>query len=115
MAKRVIVEHVDDLDGTNDNVTTVRFTFDGTQYEIDLGSSNRRGLEEALAPYTDKARVVGGSRKKRSASGSGSSRSERERNTQVREWARSQGMQVGDKGKIPEAVSRRYELAHRSA
>jgi hypothetical protein len=107
MAQRVEIQFLDDLDGGKAD-TTVKFGVDGIQYEIDLSAKNADELTSALAPYIEVARRVGGSSRRR-ANGAVRSRPDL---SAVRAWARSQGLQISDRGRIPGEVLSRYEAAH---
>lgn len=54
-----ITKLIDDLDGSEDHVETVRFALAGKAYELDLSAANRQALEEALAPFIAAARTPG--------------------------------------------------------
>ena len=58
MAQRVTVVLEDDLTG-GPAEQTVRFAFDGTDYEIDLNAKNVVALHKQLAPYIEHARRAG--------------------------------------------------------
>ncbi|WP_294981886.1 Lsr2 family protein, partial [uncultured Microbacterium sp.] len=61
MARKIVHQLVDDLDGTVLEVgdgETVLFSLDGTAYEIDLTTDNAAALRDALAPYVAAARSV---------------------------------------------------------
>lgn len=104
MARRTIVELVDDMDGgTADE--TVSFGLDGVSYEIDLTAENASELREALGVWAEKARRVGGRRI------AGKSRSG-EDTAKIRAWAQSNGYSVGDRGRIPDEVRQAYKDAH---
>ena len=115
MAQQVNIVLVDDLDGS-EATETVSFALDGTNYEIDLSDKNAGALRDALAPYLAHARKVtggrrgpasGGGRKQQSGSGSlGPSP------RLVRDWARSNGYQVSDRGRVPADVIAAYEAAN---
>jgi hypothetical protein len=110
MAQKVNIVLVDDLDGT-EATETVSFGLDGTTYEIDLNDANAASLREALSGYVGHARKVsgGGRRTRRSSGGSSSSSS----NTKdVREWAKAQGMEVSERGRISADVQQAYDAAH---
>ena len=109
MAQKVNIVLVDDLDGT-EATETVSFGLDGTTYEIDLNDANAAALREALSGYVGHARkVTGGARRARRSNGSSGSSS----NTKdVREWARSQGMEVSERGRISADVQQAYDAAH---
>jgi hypothetical protein len=105
MAQRVNIVLVDDIDGS-DATETVSFGLDGTSYEIDLNDKHAAKLRDALATYVGHARKVGGGRRTRSsskASTGGASAKE------IREWARSNGFKVPDRGRIPADVREAFE------
>ncbi|WP_218054110.1 Lsr2 family protein [Microbacterium sp. 3J1] len=59
MARRRIVELIDDLDqSTIDEGGTVTFELNGTSYEIDLTNANQEKLRDALAPFIKAGRRV---------------------------------------------------------
>lgn len=108
MAQRVHVVLVDDIDGS-DAGETVTFGLDGSTYEIDLNEKNAAALREALAPYVGHARRSGGSRRaKKSAAAASSGPSAAE----VREWARENGWDVPDRGRVSADVRQAYDAAH---
>jgi len=107
MAQKVSIVLVDDLDGS-EATETVTFGLDGTTYEIDLNDGNAAGLREALSGYVGHARkVTGGSRRGRKSSAASSSNTK-----DVREWAKGQGMDVSERGRISADVQRAYDAAH---
>jgi hypothetical protein len=113
MAQKVNIVLVDDLDGS-EATETVTFGLDGTTYEIDLNDANAAALREALSGYVGHARKIsGGSRRGRRAGSSSSSSSSSSSNTKdVREWAKAQGMEVSERGRISAEVQRAYDAAH---
>ena len=110
MAQRVQVILEDDIDG-GDASETVTFGLDGVTYEIDLNEKNAAALRDALAPYTGAGRRVSG---RRSSSGTGSSRrsTSKAELTRIREWARANGYQVSDRGRISSEVREAYAKAN---
>lgn len=107
MAQKVNIVLVDDLDGTEAD-ETVTFGLDGTTYEIDLTDKNARALREALSGYVGHARKVSAGRR-----GSGRRTASSSSNTKaVREWAKSQGMAVSERGRISGEVQQAYDAAH---
>lgn len=115
MAKQTTVTLVDDLDGgTADE--QVEFSFEGKTYEIDLSARNVAKLRDALAPYVAAARRSTGRRRSSAvasaAPGQSRSAAEREQNQAIREWARSQGRKISDRGRIPTDVIEAYHQAH---
>src|SRR2546421_9938242 len=103
MAQKVVVELVDDLDGTaSEDINTVTFGLDGASYEIDLTEHNAERLRESLARYLGAARRTGG-RIKRSATTGPATRptTDRDQTQAIREPARNNGCALADRGPIP--------------
>lgn len=109
MAKRVEVTLVDDTDGT-DADETVTFGLDGVSYEIDLSSKNADKLRNSFAPWIGFATRSGG---RRTSGRAPSSRPAGPRKdlSEVRDWARKNGYQVSDRGRISAAVLEAYDNA----
>ena len=108
MAQKVHIVLEDDLDGS-EATETVSFALDGTSYEIDLNADNAAKLRDALAVYIGHGRkVTGGGRRgaRRVAAAGGASAKD------VREWARANGYDVPDRGRIPAEVRSAYEAAN---
>jgi hypothetical protein len=118
MARRIVHQLVDDLDGSVLEVgegETVLFSLDGVAYEIDLTEGNAAALRDALAPYVAAGRSVGSSRGG-AGSGGGAARKRRRTGQQdygaIREWAKKNGHQVSERGRVPASVLEAYEAAH---
>jgi hypothetical protein len=110
MAQKVLVQMVDDLDGTSsDDVSTVSFGLDGVEYEIDLSGSNAERLRKAFEDYVPAARRTGG-RKRRGVSASSGSSSPGEAGL-IREWANENGYELAARGRIPGHVMEGYNEA----
>jgi hypothetical protein len=106
MAQRTQVLYVDDIDGS-EAAGTVRFGLGGNDYEIDLSQKHADQLAEAIGPFIAVARKVPSARR---ATRSG--RAARHDQSDVRAWARGQGIKISDRGRIPADVLTRYESAH---
>jgi hypothetical protein len=106
VAQRTQILYIDDIDGSQAD-GTVRFGLDGTAYEIDLNKKHADQLAEGIRPYIDAARKVPSSR--RSVHGG---RPARQNQSDVRAWARAQGLKVSDRGRIPADLLTRYESEH---
>jgi hypothetical protein len=109
MAQKVQVLLVDDIDGGSAD-ETVQFGLDGASYEIDLSSDNARKLRDLLAPYRSEARKTGGTR-----GSTGRKRASRSDNGTdagaVREWARANGYEVSERGRVSRKVREAYAAA----
>jgi len=118
MAQKTTVVLIDDMDG-GDASESVTFGLDGIEYQMDLSTNNAKKLRVALDVFIANARRVGGRKAPYGASprtraaaavpGRG-----REENTAIREWARKNGMQVSDRGRIPAEIADAYDKAHAS-
>ncbi len=111
MAQRVQVILEDDLDGSEAS-ETVEFSLDGVNYEIDLGDGNASALRNDLARWVGHARRSGGRRQTRRRNGGGSSGASREELAKIREWGRSNGYSVSDRGRVSQDVQDAYAAAH---
>lgn len=107
MAQKVLVELVDDLDGSVAE-ETVEFGLDGVSYEIDLSEPNASELRDSLAQYLEYARRSGGRKRVGRRSGGQPATVDREQNQAIREWARQNGFEVSDRGRIPTEVVEAY-------
>jgi nucleoid-associated protein Lsr2 len=114
MAKTVVTQITDDLDGSN-GAETISFAYRGTSYEIDLGRRNASAFDKLMKPYVDVARKVTATRGGRRPSSNGR-RGSRSRSTNematIREWARAKGFQVSDRGRISANIMDEYNAAH---
>jgi hypothetical protein len=109
MARKVLVRLVDDLDGLpSEGVATVTFSLDRVTYQIDLNESNASKLRDGLAGFIAAARRTGG-RVKRGAAASG--RAAANDGPMIREWARKQGHQLAERGRIPSHIVDEYRTA----
>lgn len=111
MAQQVTVNLIDDLDGS-DAEETVDFGLDGVQYQIDLSEDNADRLRELVGEYVQAARRSGGRKRTGRGKGGGaaaqSAAADREQNQAIREWARKNGYQVSERGRIPAEVLDAY-------
>lgn len=114
MAQRVQVFlvcdlHEEEVEGTE----TVSFSLDGSAYEIDVCDSHAGQLRDSFAPYVGAARRAGrtsapASRRTRGTARTGGS----DRVAQIREWARKNGHQVSERGRLSATLVAAYEAAH---
>jgi len=111
MAKRTTVVIHDDLDGS-EGASTVKFGLDGKSYEIDLSEAHEKELRKALEKYLAAATAVtlhGAAASGRRKYGTGPARRDTKH---IREWLRSQGVEISDRGRIPTDLMNRYNAAH---
>ena len=110
MAKQTTVTVTDDLDGSA-NAKEVTFSLNGESWTIDLSAKNRNALEKALRPYIAKA-TRQSRRRPVTSTRRTVARGPRRDLAQVRDWAKSNGHQVSDRGRISAAVQEAYDAAH---
>lgn len=117
MARRIVHQLVDDIDGTILEVgegETVLFSLDGVAYEIDVTDENAAALRAALDRYIKAARSVSSSRSSSSASAAARKRrrSGQQDYSAIRDWAKKNGYEVSERGRVPASVLEAYEAAH---
>lgn len=106
MAQKIQTLFVDDIDGSEAE-GTVRFGLDGTGYEIDLSPAHSEELHRALAPYIAHARKTGSARRAARSSRNASAVDTHK----VREWAKEQGIEIKERGRIPANIMEKYRQA----
>ncbi|MGW0920631.1 histone-like nucleoid-structuring protein Lsr2 [Streptomyces sp. NPDC002755] len=107
MAIRSIIES--DLSGKPD-AATQRFGLGDTWYEIDLTPEEQKKLEEALKPYlkvSRKAEKTTPTPKRRVVP-----ETTTEERDKIREWAKKEGYEFAERGRIPKKVMKAYDEAH---
>lgn len=111
MAQQTTVVLIDDIDGVSEADDTVRFTLDGTAYEIDLTAAHVEELRAALAPFIAAARKAGRTTSSRpgrkAATGTAGPSAE-----EIRVWAKSQKLKVSERGRISAELRDAYTAAH---
>jgi Lsr2 len=109
VAQKIQTLFIDDLDGSTAE-GTVRFGLDGAEYEIDLNARHAQDLRDALARYIGTARRAGGTAR-RPSRGAGRGQANGLNTTEVREWARAQGIEVKDRGRVPAELVVKFQAA----
>jgi Lsr2 len=120
VAKKIVL--VDDLEETEveADAGTISFALEGTTYELDLSTRNATKLRSQLAPFIAAARTSGksraraGSSRPASVKPTGSGLSSDQLNA-IRDWAKAQGIQVSDRGRVSAEIRKAYEEAHAGA
>ncbi|MCI3927976.1 MULTISPECIES: histone-like nucleoid-structuring protein Lsr2 [unclassified Streptomyces] len=109
MAQRVEIKLIDDLDGKTAD-ETVTFGLDGKAYEIDLSTKNADKLRGLLEPYLKGGRKTGGSRSVKQPAAKGKSAAGQD-TAKMRAWAKENGFEVNDRGRVPANIREAYEKA----
>ncbi|MFI8829218.1 Lsr2 family protein [Streptomyces sp. NPDC053431] len=110
MAKKHVTIFIDDLTGeeTGEGATHT-FTLNGVQYEIDLSPDSYDEMLEAFSPYLKAGRKVGGRKQKAKSPGRAS---DGPSTAHIREWARENGFEVNERGRVSAEVRQAFEAAN---
>ena len=103
MARRTVTVFIDDM--TGEEITDVRhveFAFRGVEYRLDLSPESFVEMQEVFAPWVENATRVPASRSPRKSAA-------RRDLDEVRAWARKNGFEVSDKGRVPKRVLDAYD------
>ena len=111
MAQKVHIVLVDDLDGS-EATESVSFGLDGTSYEIDLNDANAARLRDALAEFVGHARKVGSASRRGRRSSAAAAAAGGPSAREIRDWARSNGFDVPDRGRVSAEVREAFDAAH---
>lgn len=113
MAQQFQVQYIDDLDGSNlgGEANTISFAFDGKEYSIDLSDENAAQFAEVMAPYIESGHRVTGTKAK-SARKAAAKPATGVDSKVIREWARENGYEVSDRGRIPVDIVDAYAAAN---
>jgi Lsr2 len=112
MAQKMQVVLTDDIDGSQ-GAETVRFSYDGVDYELDLSEKNAKKFHDNMRFYSDHSRKVGG-RGRRSSGGQTKTTKVGADNATIRAWAKANGVKVPDRGRISNSVREQFEAAQAS-
>jgi len=110
VAQKIQTLFIDDIDGSAAE-GTIRFALDGTDYEIDLNAQHAAALRKAMAKYVEAARRSSGAAARRPARSGRRSSASGLNTTEVREWAKAQGIEVKDRGRVPAELVVRFRAA----
>jgi uncharacterized protein YfcZ (UPF0381/DUF406 family) len=103
---------VDDIDGTTDDVVTCAFGLGDSLFEIDLNAAHREELESVLAKFVAAARQVRAEKPARQSGQAKIDRADREHTHAIRQWAKENGHEVSERGRISKALVQAFEAAH---
>ncbi len=117
MAKKVVL--IDDLDGRSQADETVVYGLDGEFFEIDLSNENASELRDFLSRYVAVSRPVPAkeaARRGAAANGSGNGQASNDYDpAAVRAWAQANGVEVSEKGRVPESIVQKWRQATAAA
>jgi hypothetical protein len=107
MAQRIQTLFIDDIDGGAAD-GTVRFGLDGADYEIDLSGEHSDELRKALGKYIEHSRKIGGTGRRAARGGRGANSIDA---AKVREWAKGNGYDIKDRGRVSADLVEKYQAA----
>ncbi|WP_036508903.1 histone-like nucleoid-structuring protein Lsr2 [Nocardia aobensis] len=110
MAKKIIVELIDDFDGKSKAEETVSFSLDGVEYEIDLSSKNALKLRNVFEQWAGVARKVGRIPRGKAKTGTRTA-ADKQQTGAIREWAKNNGYNVSSRGRIQADIVEAYNKA----
>lgn len=115
MGQRVNIVLFDDIDGAVGEIETFRFGLDGKSYEIDVTRDKAEKAREALELFVKHGREVGKAEGERKSGNTGATKSRiGASQTQIRNWANANGIEVSQAGRLPKSVVDAYDQAHES-
>jgi hypothetical protein len=91
---------------------TVTFAVDGTTYAFELCPEHLKEFQETVGRYVAAARRADQPRRGRRRAEGGRGRHAGADLSEVRDWARSQGYKVSNRGRISAEVQEAYEAAN---
>lgn len=112
MATKTVTTLIDDIDGSTDDVLTCAFGLGDASFEIDLNAAHREELESVLAKFVAAARQVRGEKSARQPRQAKTERTDREQTHAIRQWARENGFDVSERGRISKTLIEAFDAAH---
>ncbi len=112
MAQKVQITLLCDLDdGSVEAEETLHFSLADTAYEVDVCGEHAQQIRDGLQPFVAHARktsLASSNSRRRPGRPAGG----RDQTAGIRAWAKDQGIQVNDRGRIPASVVKEYVAAH---
>lgn len=112
MATRTLTTVVDDIDGSTDDVVTCAFGLGDSHFEIDLNAAHREELENVLDKFITAARQVRGAKRTGQRRPGKVARTDRDQTHAIRQWAKDNGHEVSERGRISKKITEAFEAAH---
>jgi hypothetical protein len=110
VASRVVIQLISDLSGVEipeGKGQTIEFSYRGADYSIDLTEKEAAGFDKSIALYLEHAshRGTARGRAKKPSGRAGDAKA-------VRAWAKAQGIDIPDRGRIPTDIRERFAAVH---
>lgn len=107
MAQTIAVTVTCDICGSAKDAQTHTISLDGQVREIDLCGKDGRALDKVAGKYVPHARRV-----RRAPVTGRRTVNDRQHSADIRDWAKSQGISISERGRIPADVERQYTDSH---
>lgn len=107
--QKAVVSLIDDLDGSQADVT-IKFGYEGQNYEIDLNSAHAAEMRDKIGSYAAHARTVRARRPGHTPTRTAASR---QYSAEMRAWATEHGFAIKERGRVPVEVVQAYEETRR--
>ena len=114
MAERIVCQLIDDIDGSEISDASgerVKFSVRGVSFQIDLSAANIAKFDKALKPFIEAAEKVPG-KSGRGAKAATNGAAQKGQLKAIREWARQNGHQVSERGRIKAEVVEAFAASH---
>ncbi|MCQ4121353.1 histone-like nucleoid-structuring protein Lsr2 [Rhodococcus tibetensis] len=115
MARKVVVELVDDIDGTafGEDGESISYAVDGVEYVIDLKDEHAKELRETFEYYIAHSTRVGGRKHRADLQANPVvARRQSGETKKIRAWAIEQGYEISSRGRIPTEIEQAFHDAH---
>lgn len=111
MARKEVIQYIDDFDGKvleSSDVETVEYTWKGAHYVIDLSRENADLFSQQMDEWIQYSHRVA-----RHSNKFQPKKSSRTDMAEIRAWARDNGYEVSDRGRIPRNVTAEFDRRKR--
>ncbi|AZA12512.1 Lsr2 family protein [Corynebacterium choanae] len=115
MARKEITRYYDDLTGEpidEQDLQVLRFALDETHYQLDLSPASAQEVRNTFARLIEVASIYVPQQQRQNKRRSAPSQADRELNKARRQWARDNGWDVADRGKLSDELLRAFDEAH---
>jgi hypothetical protein len=114
VARKVVVELVDDIDGTvfGEDGESITFSVNGVDYEVDLKGKHASEFHKQIGFFIEHATRVGGRTRRSDRLAVSDAPVRRGNGKEIRAWAAEQGYEISSRGRIPAEVEQAFQDAH---
>lgn len=113
MVRIVTSRLLDDIDKTLEATEIIHYTWEGVAYELHLNLDHANEFRTIMAEWVEHSAVVPETRGRKGGVSKARATS-RDQNQKIREWARSKGMDVPERGRLRAEIVAAYRKEHES-